>query len=76
MYHANTLLCNETKEEEMKNISETNYDFSNQVRFSLQFSLSMLMIIVNAFVFFVSYFDEQESRMPRCTVHFVSSNSK
>ena len=40
MYHANTLLCKETKEEEMKNISETNYDFSNQVRFSLQFSLS------------------------------------
>ena len=36
----------------------------------------MLMIIVNALVFFVSYFDEQESRMPRCTVHFVSSDSK
>ena len=36
----------------------------------------MLTIIVNAFVFFVSYFDEQESRTPWCTVHFVSSDTK
>ena len=36
----------------------------------------MLMIIVNAFVFFVSYFDEQESRTPWCTVHFVSLDTK
>ena len=40
MYYANTLFCNETKEEEMKNTSETSHDFSNQVRFSQQFSLS------------------------------------
>ena len=34
----------------------------------------MLMIIVNAFVFFVSYFDEPtpESRTLWRTVHFVS----
>ena len=36
----------------------------------------MLMIIVNAFVFFVSYFDEQESRTPWCTVYFVSLDTK
>ena len=35
-----TLFCKETREEEKKNVCKTNQDFSNQVRFLLQFILS------------------------------------
>ena len=36
-----TLFCKETKEEGKKNACKTNQDFSNQVCFSLQFTLSV-----------------------------------
>ena len=35
-----TLFCKETREEGKKNVCKTNQDFSNQVRFLLQFILS------------------------------------
>ena len=38
-----TLFCKETKEEGKKNACKTNQDFSNQVRFSLQFILSAFL---------------------------------